>query len=255
MSPINHTMNFSAELSQRESFFPRHISSRLINITCFPLELLAALENTIKLPFQTATLAIKIPAKILNVVVRSKSLKEFESALASPLKVLETALKIVGYVVGSIFTLTLGTISPHKNFKMHCLFDLIVDKAAAKAQRIAEEKKKQETEAYEKVLGARLNQIIDAMRKKAQTIQQLSEEQLKELESFTKVPCPPLQEIRIEPTPSPKPTPVPTQEVVATVTEKESPARDLTPSPIAQPESPIALVEEEEKEIDVQSAA
>lgn len=184
-------MNYNANLTLNSNFFQKNISSRLLSIVSIPLELIASLENLIKLPYHTVTLSLKIPATILNMLVRSKSLREFESQLASPLKVIQTATKIMGYVLGTLSTATLGLISPNKNFKLHCFFGLINDKIAEKAKQLEEEKKQREIDAYEKVLSTRLNAIIEAMRYKASP-QPLIPRQLHEIETL--VPIPPMQD-------------------------------------------------------------
>ena len=166
MSPLKSLMNYSAEATQTSSFFSKNIKSRFLTAASIPLELLAIVENTFKLPFQSAALTVKIPAKILNVFVNSASLKEFESQLPGPLEVLKTALKIIGYAIGTLFTMSFGILAPYKNFQLHCSFGLISNQKAEKDLLLAQENRKKEIASFEEVIKMRLCNIVEAMRQK-----------------------------------------------------------------------------------------
>lgn len=196
MSPLNSLINYSAELTSRSSYaLSKTISSRIVNALCVPLELSAVVENAIKLPLQTTAFLIKVPAKICKVLACSTTLGEFESTLAGPTDILKTALKIVGYTIGMLFTASLGIICPYKNFRLHCAFGLTTNRQAEKKMHIAEEKKKNEIATHEKIIEKRLKEIIDAMRQQAEPVTQLTLEQREEIEAITHVPCPALEEI------------------------------------------------------------
>ncbi|HEV8051058.1 MAG TPA: hypothetical protein VGP47_01080 [Parachlamydiaceae bacterium] len=200
MIPLNHLINYSSELTQSPSFFAKNVASRFITAVAIPFELLAVLENTIKLPFQTAAAIIKIPAKIVNVVANSMSLKEFESKLSSPLDVIITAIKIVGFAIGFLFTATLGLVSPQKNFHLHCSLSLISNHHAQRIIRLEKENKQKEIDSYEKIIENRLRNIVDAMRQQSQTITYLTPEQREEIETITNVNCPSIEDIFQAPT-------------------------------------------------------
>lgn len=169
MSPLNTLMNHSAEFTQQPSY-SKNIQSRFLTVVSLPVELIASLENAIKLPFQAAACTIKIYAKILDIFIDSKSLQNIESRLTGPIAVLKTALKIVGYAIGSLFTLTLGILSPYKNFQLHCSFGLITNKSIEKQLQMIEENRKKEIAVHEKSLEIRLGNIVEAMRRKTQAI-------------------------------------------------------------------------------------
>jgi hypothetical protein len=193
MSPLNSLLNYSAEVSG-VSRCPC-VASRLITAFCVPFELSAIFENAIKLPFQTTAFMIKVPAKICKVLACSVTLGEFESSLSGPVDIFKTTLKIAGYAIGILFTATLGIISPYKNFRLHCAFGLTTNRQAEKAQRLAEEKKRNEIANQEKIIEKRLKNLIDAMRQKAEPVTLLTPEQRQEIETLTHIPCPPLEEI------------------------------------------------------------
>lgn len=195
MSPLNHLMNCSAELADAPNFFSKNISSRFLNTLCIPLEILAVLQNSIKLPFQAVALTVKIPAKIINIAVSSKSLYEFESKLAGPLDLIKTILKIAGYAIGCLFSVALGTLSPYKNFQLHSTFGLIDNHKVERRLRKIEENRQQQILSHEAIIETRIKLALEAMRKKAQPQQFLRQEQAQEIELQTHVPCPPLQEI------------------------------------------------------------
>lgn len=195
MTPLNHLINYSSELTQRTSFFQKNVASRCITAVSIPCELLAILENTIRLPFQTISTIIKIPAKIINVVIASRSLKEFESKLSSPLDVITTAIKIAGFAIGLLFTSTLGLLSPHKNFRLHCSLSLVDDFHAQKLVREAKESRQKEIDSHEKIIERRLIAIIEAMRKQSMRIDFLTDEQRQEIQALTGIECPALEEL------------------------------------------------------------
>ena len=196
MSPLNFLINYSAKLTHSEASFTRHISSRFLATFCIPVEMLASLENMIRLPFQCAALTVKIPAKLLNVVFDSMSLREFETQLAGPLDILKTALKIVGYAVGIFFTASLGAlISPLGNFKLHCAFGLISDEESIHNIRLADEKKQNEIANQQKIIETRLKKVIEAKRKNATPFIPMTPDQLNQIETLTQVPCLPINEV------------------------------------------------------------
>jgi len=186
-------MNYSAELAQSPSFFSRHISSRIITAICITPELLAIMQNIISLPLQCAELAVKIPAKIINLAVNSKSLNEFENNLAGPVDIIKTALKILGYAIGAVFTASVGLIiSPLHNFKLHCIFRLVNNEEAINNERILKADNINLNETHEKSIETRLKATIEANRKKINSFVPMAPDLLKELEKLTKVPCPPI---------------------------------------------------------------
>ena len=140
MTPLSYLMNCSAHSTQSSSCLKKNFQSRFLMGIAVPFELLTIAENALKLPFQTAACMVKIPAKVVNVLACSASLEEFESSLAGPLDIIKTALKIVGYAIGVLFTASLGIIAPYKNFQLHCLFRLISNQKAQKEAAFSEEK-------------------------------------------------------------------------------------------------------------------
>lgn len=192
MSPLNHLINYSAELAQSSSSFSKYFSSRLITAISIPIEMLAVLENTIKLPFQSAATIIKIPAKIINVALNSRSLNDFEEALSGPLDILKTALKIIGYAIGTFFSACGAIFSPYANFQLHYTLDLITDMGAERKKTIDQERKQKEIQIQEKILQTRLKEIVEAKREE---ITFLTEEQRNEIETITQIPYPPIEQI------------------------------------------------------------
>lgn len=199
MNPLNHLMNYSAELAQTPAFTSKNIYSRSLMATAAPIEFIAVLENAIKLPFQATTVIIKIPAKLINVVINSTSLKEFESKLSTPLNVLKTTLKIVGYAVGFFFTMSLGILRPYENFQLHCAFGLVTNQKTEKMHLLAEENKQKEIENYEGMLEKRLKVIVDTMRQQKNPPKLLNPEQRQDIQNQTKIDCPSIEEVVLNP--------------------------------------------------------
>lgn len=154
-------------MTQSPSFFARNIASRFLNtVVCPPLEVLQILGNTLKLPLQAASIAVKIPAKLINLAINSKTLREFDNQLSGPLDLLKTALKIVGLAIGTLTTILLGTLSPMANFKFHYALNLVKDEkieAQLAAKALEAQRKK---EAYEKVLEEQIRKVTEALKLK-----------------------------------------------------------------------------------------
>jgi len=167
MIPLNYSINYAAELSQSPRFAQRQVSARCMSAISLPIELLAAAENAIKLPFQTAACAIKLPVTLLSIVAQSKTLRECADALTSLKDLLQTALKVIGYTAGFFLTATIGMASPYYNFKVHCALYLTTDRAVEKERLLQEEKKRQEIAAYEAVLAAYLHEVILAIQRQS----------------------------------------------------------------------------------------
>jgi len=160
-------MNHAANLTLADSFFARNIGSRLLNTAiCPPLEVLQIAKHILKLPFQAVSMAVKIPATLINLAINSKSLREFEAELSGPLDLIKTALKIAGYAIGTFSTLFLGTLFPMANFKFHYALNLVKDEKieAQIAAKSLEAKKKKE--AYEKMLEEQLRKVTEALKLK-----------------------------------------------------------------------------------------
>ena len=167
MTLLSTTMNHAANLTLSESFFARNVAARLLNtVICPPLETLLFLKNIVKLPLQTVSMAVKIPATLINLAVNSKTLREFESELSGPLDIIKTALKIAGYAIGTFTTILLGTISPMTNFRLHYALNLVKDEkveAQIAAKNLEAKKKK---EAYERMLEEQLRKVTEALKLK-----------------------------------------------------------------------------------------
>lgn len=167
MSLLSTTMNRAADLTLSESFFARNIGSRVLNtMVCPPLEALEILKNGIKLPVQAVAFAVKIPAKVLNLAINSKTLREFDEQLSGPLDIIITALKIVGYTIGALSTVFLGTLFPMANFRLHKTFGLVKDEKLEAELAAKELEAKRKKEAYERILEEQLKKVTDALRMK-----------------------------------------------------------------------------------------
>lgn len=166
MSPLNELMNHVAGLSYSSSTFVKGFSTRgIMFFGGIPLEVLATLQNIIKLPFETALMICKVPLNIVNLCAKSKSLTEIVNELPGPCKVIQTALKVVGYAIGTVFTAILGLISPYHNFRLHVLTRLVRDEAA-EAEKLSKQLREQkEAEDQELLVKTRVQILIDAHKK------------------------------------------------------------------------------------------
>lgn len=177
MIPLNYSINYAAELAQSPRLVHRQLSSRCMSAISLPIELLALAENAIKLPFQAAACSIKLPITLLNMIIRSKTLRERADSLTSLKDLIQTTLKVIGYTTSFFLTATIGLISPYQNFKVHCTLSLTTDRAAEKARLLQNEKRRQQIAAYEAVLATYLHQVILAIQKQqAQLVSQYNEQ-------------------------------------------------------------------------------
>ncbi len=167
MSPLDGLMNRVAEMSDSNSFFKQQILSRVSVLAgCIPLEMVATAQNIIKLPFEAAMLTIKIPAKVINLFIGSETLKDFETSLPGPLQLIKTAFKIIGYAIGTLFTSTLGMLSPYKNFRLHTVLDLISDEKAEAAAFQKEQAAARQREVQREIMQLHIKNLILAQRLK-----------------------------------------------------------------------------------------
>lgn len=141
MSPLNWTMNRVASISESNSKGKKIASRAAVAVGVIPLEVLAIAQNLIKLPFSSALMLFRVPLKAANIIACSKSLRSFENSLPGFYSLTVTALKVIGYVIGAIFSLTIGLISPKINFSLHKALRLIVDEKA-EAERLQKELQK-----------------------------------------------------------------------------------------------------------------
>lgn len=247
MSLLSTTMNYAATLANSDSFLARNISSRIVTaLLCPPLSAIESIRRTLLLPFQAAMCVVKIPSSVINLVVNSTTLREFESALPGPFQLIGCALKIVALALGIFTTATLGFLSPMTNFRLHYAFGLVRDEKAEKlleAKKLEAQKKK---EAYEKMLEEQLKRINEILRLRvAETPPPIDVEQPE-----PSVPAPVAQPVPppvalpvIKPQPKASETSNPAAPIV--IVEEESVAAE---QPVEEPaasesEQPIILVE------------
>lgn len=103
-------------------------------VSTIPVEFLSAAENLIRLPFQAAGAVVKYPVAILGFSARvlccgknglSEKLMDMQRALPGLKDVLFTAYKVIGFIIGTILTATIGLISSRANYAIHDKLGLI----------------------------------------------------------------------------------------------------------------------------------
>lgn len=191
MSPFDRLMNRVDNCSDSTSFFKSQIGTRLtLGVGGIPLELLASVQNIIKLPFQVALATLKVPVKIINFALGSPTLKEYDHKLPGLLSLAKTVLKTIGYAIGTLFTATLGLIlSPHKNYRLHVLFGLVTDMKAQQARQKLELEAVKQRESQREIMHLHIRNLIHAQRLKiAEKERQIAQQALqrKELEELAK---------------------------------------------------------------------
>lgn len=180
MSPLNGLMNHVTELSNSENCFTRNISSRAAMILGgIPLELLAAIQNVISLPFQPIGICCKFSVKILNLCCGSQFLSDVEDSLPGIRQIFVTAYKIVAYTIGTIFTGILGLISPMANFRLHCALSLVRNEKEEAERVQANEEAVKQRELQEALMQAQIQTMLFAMRQKAAEQERLRAEEVK----------------------------------------------------------------------------
>lgn len=164
---FSHLMNRAAEMADSPSFFQRNIASRAaMGLGGTTLEAWETVRHAIRLPLQSASLAVKIPAIVINTFVDSESLEDFARTLTGPLQLLETAWKVIAYAIGTLFTAALGVISPKENFHLHFTLGLVRDEKAELAAHQAEQEKIRQREAHERAIQTHIKHLIEAIRLK-----------------------------------------------------------------------------------------
>lgn len=168
MSPFDRLMNRVDNFSDSNSFLKSQVASRLSLGMCgIPLELLASLQNMIKLPIQLALATLKVPVKIINFALCSPTLKEYDVNLPGFFSLAKTILKIIGYAIGTAFTATLGLlVSPHKNFRLHVLFNLVTDMKAQQVRHKIEHETAKQRESQREIMHLHIRNLIHAQRTK-----------------------------------------------------------------------------------------
>jgi hypothetical protein len=183
MSPLNHLLNHVADMAESHSFLRSQITSRGVTLLGgLPLEVCASAQNLIRLPWLSAVSVVKMPVKLIGACLNSRAIKECASSMPGVQEVFATALKVLGYVLGAIFTATVGfVLSPYLNFRLHLLLGLISDEKAKKAEEEAEQQAKKEREVQEKATQMHYHNLILAMKCKiAEKEQRLKEQRLLE---------------------------------------------------------------------------
>lgn len=186
MVPFNRLMNHVADLSRSENPFTRQISTRVaIVLGGVPLEVLAAFQNLLTLPFQPFGLVSKVVVKTFNICIDSQILKDFEEFLPGLRQIVVTAYKIVAYIIGTFFTGTLGFLSPMSNFYLHNAFGLIVDEDAEADKIQREEEELRKREAHEAMVQAQIQNMLFTMRQKAIEQERLKAEEAQKEKYFS----------------------------------------------------------------------
>ncbi len=108
-------------------FGNRVLLPRVYLVAIIPLEALHVAYNAVKLPFQAVLLVLKVPAFPLAKLTGLTTLDEYQESLSTPLDLLKTALKIVGFAIGLISSIVVGVISPRANIRIHVFLRLIED--------------------------------------------------------------------------------------------------------------------------------
>lgn len=129
MIATNELLNRINEWNAPEhNAFKRHMCSRVTNLCATaPMETLAVAQNILTVPFQVVGVTLNLGTKVLSVICCSKALRDFRANLPSISDLCRTLARIVLYAVGTVFTATIGVLSPSANFKLHCAMGLAVD--------------------------------------------------------------------------------------------------------------------------------
>lgn len=188
MTPLNWAMNRVADLSESESILKKIAARATIAVGVLPFEVLAIAQNLIKLPFSTGFMLCRIPLKLANLVARSKSLRNLEMSMPGPGSLFATALKVIGYALGTIFSILGFFISPRKNFDLHVILGLVRDEKAEAQRAQIELQTAKRKEAVAQELEANIKKIALANSAKiAEKVTQLeieAQKQQKVLESL-----------------------------------------------------------------------
>lgn len=128
MGPLNLVMNKVDSWSQKvdemevhQSWAKRHLLTRAVTVAAgVPLEITAVFQNIIATPVYAVGVVCKLATKTLRVCSSAEFLKKVDDALPSLADLARTVLRIIAYAVGTVFTATLGYLSPSANFRLHC---------------------------------------------------------------------------------------------------------------------------------------
>jgi len=167
MSPLSGLLNHAVTMTHSDSFLVRSLGSRFTTVIAgTPLEIIAIARNLIKLPFEAAQVVIKVPTKIISTCVDSPTLKEFDTSLPGPFALIKTAFKILGHVIGTFFTATLGLLSPKANFNLHVFLGLITDEKAETQRHKSNQEAAKKREDQVQAMKAHLQNLIQAKKRK-----------------------------------------------------------------------------------------
>lgn len=200
MNSLNRLMNHVDGLSNSNRFIVRTVSTRLVSFSGgVPFEILASLQNLVKLPFQPFGLACKYAIKVINFVFDSTLLGRLENGLPGFTDIIKTALKVIGYALGAVFTTTLGVLSPRANFLLHCACGLIENEKVEAEKRHAQIEAARLREAQEIALQAQIHSLVIAMRKKiAEQERHRAEEALKQKKAIDLVNAVKIEDRRMQ---------------------------------------------------------
>ena len=233
MIPLSNLMWRAEKLAESNTFFSSKIRSRFaMAVECAPLEALVSLQNLIALPYEAGQIVVIIPTKVISLFVSSKSLNEFDTSLAGPIKLIQTALKVVKYFLGTICTIILGTISPKANFYVQSKLGLILDLQAEADSALAKQEHQKRVDVEEKNIQKRHQAIVAALRAKniekeraiarpsiAETLAPVVDSVAEALEKVVDA-----SSIVVEPPVTPPPAPPPTPEPIKTPRTLSTPA-------------------------------
>lgn len=162
MDPLNNWMNCVDRMSQKtdangnpQSWMTRNVATRAATLFVgVPLELAAVAQNIIRAPIEAVGVVGKLAVKAARVVSSAEFLRKAEDALPTFQQLVKTVARIVAYVVGTVFTATLGVISPARNFKLHCDVPYLNLATNHRAQNLAAELQAQQLRKAEEELAA-----------------------------------------------------------------------------------------------------
>lgn len=165
MTPFNRLMNRIDSWSESTSFLKSQVLTRTaMVIGCVPLEIATIAQKVLQVPWEASRLLVKIPVKLFNVSVDSASLKEWDGELPGPFDLIKTAFKVIGYIIGTALTATLGVLSPNLNFRLHSVLGLVIDEKIISVYYQFESDSRRQREIQRETLQMHIKNIILAQR-------------------------------------------------------------------------------------------
>ncbi|MEI8124166.1 MAG: hypothetical protein WCG42_00240 [Parachlamydiaceae bacterium] len=129
---FDRTINDVQSLSEKRGAF---LAPRLGAVVVTSTEALVVAGKVLfTAPKELVGSVVGLGARVISVISGSEAVKKFADSMPTLSDFIKTVVKTVGYAMGTVFSATLGVLSPSANYRLHCSLGLATHLYVAKIE-------------------------------------------------------------------------------------------------------------------------